>query len=272
MNKLIAELERLYFLAQPVGLAECLRGECCLELGLISPEGTVRTMGLTFSRAADWPSVSTLCQALQDELELPLPAVSVSAQAGFQLWFSLLEPLPVAQAAGFLEALRRQYLTAIPSHHLESFPGSDGVPDTVALVPAYYPARDKWSAFIDPSMGSMFVEESGLDMAPNMDRQADLLAGFRSIKADDFARAQAALLSMAEARAACLSAEKDAAESLLADRAVRPQAADRLSLGSGFQDPQSFLLAVMNDPAASAAHRIDAAKALLPYVARVDAA
>lgn len=272
MNKLIAELERLYFLAQPVGLAACLRGECHLELGLISPEGMVRTMGLTFCRAADWDSVASLCQALQDELELPLPAVSVSAQSGFQLWFSLLEPVSVARATGFLEALRSQYLAAIPSHHLEAFPGADGVPETLPVVPAYYPERDKWSAFIDPSMGSMFVEESGLDMAPNMDRQADLLAGFRSIKADDFARAQAALLSMAESRAARLSAENKAAESLLADRAVQPQAADRLSLGSGFQDPQIFLLAVMNDPAASAAHRIDAAKALLPYIARSDVA
>lgn len=272
MNKLIAELERLYFLARPVGLAECLRGECRFELGLISREGTLRTMGLTFCRAADWASVASLCQALQDELELPLPAVSVSAQAGFQLWFSLLEPVPVAQAAGFLEALRTHYLAAIPRHHLESFPDFDGEPDTVPVVPAFYPELDKWSAFIDPSMGSMFAEEAGLDMAPNMDRQADILAGFRSIKADDFARAQAALQVMAEARAAPLSTGSGAAGLPAVDRAASRQAADRLSLGGDFQNPQSFLLAVMNDPAASAAHRIEAAKALLPYIARADAA
>ncbi len=38
-----------------------------------------------------------------------------------------------------------------------------------------------------------------------------------------------------------------------------------LAVGGGFVDPKSFLLAVMNDPGATAEHRIEAAKALLPY-------
>ena len=40
-----------------------------------------------------------------------------------------------------------------------------------------------------------------------------------------------------------------------------------LAVGSGFVDPKSFLLAVMNDTSASARHRIAAAKALLPCFA-----
>ena len=38
-----------------------------------------------------------------------------------------------------------------------------------------------------------------------------------------------------------------------------------LDVGGGYVDPKSFLLAVMNDPGAAAEHRIEAAKALLPY-------
>ncbi len=38
-----------------------------------------------------------------------------------------------------------------------------------------------------------------------------------------------------------------------------------LNLAGAFTDPKTFLLAVMNDPAACVEHRIDAAKALLPY-------
>ena len=46
--------------------------------------------------------------------------------------------------------------------------------------------------------------------------------------------------------------------------AVRPEAPG-LTVGGGFVDPKSFLLAVMNDPGARADYRLDAAKALLPY-------
>lgn len=49
--------------------------------------------------------------------------------------------------------------------------------------------------------------------------------------------------------------------------AGRPRS--RLSVGGNFSDPKSFLLAVMNDPSASASQRIKAAKALLPYFEKV---
>ena len=102
---------------------------------------------------------------------------------------------------------------------------------------------------IDLIQGSMFIEEAGLDMAPNMDRQADLLATVVRIKAGDF-------------------------QHVLSGRAVEGSASAQsgveplLPLGNRFDDPQSFLLAVMNDPAARAEHRIAAAQALLPYFAK----
>ncbi len=48
---------------------------------------------------------------------------------------------------------------------------------------------------------------------------------------------------------------------------VAPRRRSALNVGSGYRDPQSFLLAVMNDESASARQRITAAKALLPYFA-----
>lgn len=48
-------------------------------------------------------------------------------------------------------------------------------------------------------MGSMFVDEPGLEMDPNWDRQADLLMGLESVKVGDFQRVQNLLLARDEA-------------------------------------------------------------------------
>jgi len=279
MRKLIAELQRLYFLpgqhwqsdagddsrsgaAIADALARSLDGEFAIELRQPVAAEQVRFMRLNFRKARDWEAVARVYQAVQDELDLPRPAVSVSAESGFHLWFSLLEPISVESARSFLEALRRRYLAEIPVAHIEFFPGDDSAAG-VTLVPALQSASGKWSAFIDPSMGSMFVEESGLDMAPNMERQADMLAALKSIKAEDFARAVELLLAPVAAEnsmPALAVCESDASP-------VQRQSADLLGVGSNFTDPAGFLLAVMNDATVSASHRIEAAKALLPYFA-----
>lgn len=279
MRKLIAELQRLYFLpdqhwqndagddsrsgaAIADALARSLDGEFAIELRQPVAEGQVRLMRLNFRKARDWEAVAQLYQAVQDELDLPRPAISVSAESGFHLWFSLAVPISVGSARSFLEALRRRYLAEIPVAHIEFFPGDDSAVG-VTLVPALQRASGKWSAFIDPSMGSMFVEESGLDMAPNMERQADMLAALKSIKAEDFARAVELLLAPVEVASpmpALACGESDASP-------VLRQSAGLLGVGSNFTDPAGFLLAVMNDATVSASHRIEAAKALLPYFA-----
>lgn len=283
MNKLIQELQRLYLLdgqawrAREAGTGDCpadlagsiltpeivarsLAGEAVIELELITPDNMVRAMVLEFASAADWEAVARLYQGIQEDLELPAPAVAVSGHSGFQLWLSLSERVPADQASLFLTALRDKYLIDMPLAKLGFHPDAGlvaGGSGLVALVPALHERTGQWSAFIDPSMGSMFVDESGLDMAPSPDRQADMLSGLESIKAADFQRVLASLQSVAE-----VAAERRK-EFAAASGGGRSRSG--LNVGNHYTDPKSFLLAVMNDASASAGQRIKAAKALLPY-------
>lgn len=269
MNRLIAELKRLYFLDHQPGyclgggadtrreaqidaetLARCLAGEAGVALELVGPEGDGRAMVVAFGKGSGWEAVARLYEGVQEDFDLPAPAISVSGGDGYQVWFSLAEPVAATEARAFLAGLRRRYLAELPAGQLSFHP--DGG-ETLALVPALQPETGKWSAFIDPSMGAMFGDEPWLEMAPNMDKQADLLAGFASIKPGEFRRT----LDMLGAEPA-------------PDKTPAPgdscgKAHARLGVGCDFTDPQSFLLAVMNDASASPRLRIEAAKALLPY-------
>lgn len=280
MKRLIGELQRLYFLpgqlgcAGPTGeagqaaantivtsemLVRSLAGESPASLELLDGSGMARLLLLDFRRAADWPAVDRLYQVLRDELDLPPPAVSVSGLAGYRLWFSLLEPVPQVQALAFLEALRQRYLSDLPPVCVESRPSGREL-GPVDLVPARHEESGKWSAFIDPSMGSMFIDEPGLEMVPNLERQADMLAPLLSIKSEDFTRALAFLQAPpAVALASSLPVEA------VAVAPPRGEPTCLLNVGGSFSDPRSFLLAVMNDQSAGADQRIEAAKALLPY-------
>ena len=287
MNKLITELQRLYFLpdqqwqsqtlderGELVFYAEgqltaeivavSLAGEKSIGLNLVSPDGMVRTMVVDFQRAGDWDQVAMLHQAVQDDLNFPAPAVSVSGQKGYGLWFSLAESVPAVQARAFLNALQRRYLANIPAPSLRLRPDA-GQPAAAAqtissLPPALHMATLKWSTFIDPTMGGMFVDGPWLEMAPNMDKQADMMMGLKSIKAADF---QEALIILQTRTATAANFDLPCVEPT-AETATRPRrGSTRLNVGNGFSDPQSFLLAVMNDPSASARQRIAAAKALL---------
>lgn len=287
MNKLLAELQRLYFLPGQQGSAQDSgdRGDptspaedlAPVALKLVSPDGMTRAMVVGFESARDWEPVATLCQGVQDDLDLPAPAVAVSGKGGYQVWFSLAEPVPADQARRFLKALRQKYLAELPGARLKLCPDAGESAATgpspveqslVERVPARHPATGKWSAFIDPTLGSMFMDEPGLDMAPNLDRQADLLAGFACTPAGDFRRVLTTLRPHGETDAG------PAAPSANLHREAAPpgpavvRARSTLTVGSNFSDPKSFLLAVMNDPAASARQRIKAAKALLPYFAK----
>lgn len=284
MNKLISELQRLYFLpgqqwhsqqlddsGKPACsvegtlttaiVASSLEGKQTIALQLVSADGMARAMVMSFKKPDDWDKVANLYQALQDELDLPAPAVSISGRKGYRLWFSLAEPVPVALTRGFLDALRRKYLAEITAVNFQLQPATGQA--ICKLAPALHAATGKWSAFIDPSMGAMFIAEPGLEMAPNMGRQADLLAGLKSIKAGDLQRALNVLQTAAEpAGSPDLTPAEGAAR--VPDTASGPPPA-RLNVGKDYSDPKSFLLAVMNDASASARQRIRAAKALLPY-------
>ena len=270
MNRLIAELQRLYLPSSLRGqvlttdtvagspgsgevtveeLARGLAGEATVLLDLAGPDGMTRSLVLNFARRSDWAHVAALYQALQDDLDLPAPAIAVAADNGYQMWLSLAEPVVLPLARQFLAALVNKYLADIPAANIVGVPAATA--GTVALVPSLNGANGKWSAFIDPSMGSMFAEESGLDMAPNLDRQAEMLAGLARIAPAQLQGALDFLLATPEQPAPTGSPPAEFTT--------------RLSLAGSFSDPQSFLLALMNDPAASLDQRIEAAKALLPY-------
>lgn len=235
MDRLGQELKRLNLLPEQRAAAHAPPGA--------GGASTTRAMLLGFTRAADWAYAAALLGEIQDALALPMPAVSISATGGYRLWFSLAEPITIEQACAFLSGLRRQYLGELPPGAVEFWPDAeagDARLDLTALPPAADAESGKWSAFIEPSLGGMFVEEPGLAMAPNNDRQADLLAGVASIQAGDFRRVLALLVS----DVGLVSPVPSPAEH--------------------FTDPVRFLLSVMNDPAVSVAYRIEAAKALLP--------
>ena len=117
MNRLQAEFHRLYLPPSPDG-----RSHDFGEPGLIGAEGRMRAMVLGLARPADWPELSALWRGVQADLELPAPAIAVNGVDGYQLWFSLSEPVPVAQAHAFLDALRQRYLGTIAPDRLAMRP------------------------------------------------------------------------------------------------------------------------------------------------------
>ena len=274
MNKFFSELERLYFLrdqhwlshgfdtgGEPVYVMEARLPADRVAIDLVSSEGMVRAMLINFEKASDWADVAHLYESIQSELGLPAPAISVSGNKGYGLWLSLSEPVPVAEASAFLKALSNKYLADIPVQNRVLLPGPDNSVAaglSVVLLPcARLKASEMWSAFIDPTLGSMFVDEPWLEMAPNVDRQASILGGLESIEAADFSRALGLLLTPVES-------ESSPAIPFAAPLDTKHSGkATTLNVGNHFTDPESFLLAVMNDASVSAKHRIQAAKALL---------
>ena len=271
MDNLIAQLRRLYFLDDQRCVLEaggegalsadvvvqCLADGPSVALDLVGADGRVRALVVAFESAADWPHVANLYQAVQDDLDLPAPALGVAGR--YLLWFSLARAVPAAQASAFLAALRSRYLADLPAKRVGLYP-AEAAPARVALTPGRNAMSGQWSAFIDPTLGSMFTDDPWLDMAPNPDKQAELLGALKSIAPAAFEAALGALQSAEPSDPAPL----DAAPAT--DR-VAPRSRSSLNVGSGYRDPQSFLLAVMNDTSASARQRIAAAKALLPYFA-----
>lgn len=245
MNRLQAEQRRLY-------LTQDATTE---EQGLIDAQGQVRAMVVDVAQQAGWVAVAALCQGIQDELDLPTPAIAVSGGAGFQVWLSLAEPVSVLQAHEFSAALCQRFLSTVPARHVQCLPVAEPSATPPARhanpVPALQGATGRWSAFVAPGLASMFADEPWLDVPPGIDAQAQLLCRLESISAADFARAKKEL-RLDDAKAAPALAATSAG-GLVAAIAAQTEA-----------DPRRFLLSVMNDPAVEMGLRIEAAKALLP--------
>ena len=174
------------------------------------------------------------------ELDLPLPAVSVEAGGGYRLWFALAEGIDPATCERFLGALQRHFLAEVPVDRIDLTP--------IGTLPIQL--GERWSAFIDPTLGSLFTDSDGLDFPPDPERQSALLATVDALSPAVLKHALAQL---------------DTAD---APTEPPPSASDTFPLGAAYTDPKAFLLAVMNDPRIAAAHRIAAAQALLPYCHR----
>ena len=203
MHKLISELARLYLAdgqqdtdGQPVTpevLARQVSGGQAVAANLVSETGQVRALVLEFGGKGGgdkhWSDLCAIANALQHELDLPAPAVSISGRTSFYLWLSLETPVPQAQAQQFLQLLRTVFLpastdilTAAPADFLES----------VELPPCLQPSG-KWAAFIHPGMGASFADEPGLDMPPPLQAQLGFVESLRSMTAAQFAKALALL-------------------------------------------------------------------------------
>ncbi|MFC0131367.1 hypothetical protein CR105_03225 [Massilia eurypsychrophila] len=186
MNKLIAELTRLYLspgaMSAPA-LEQQLRGQATHAISLTDGEGLARAMVIAFNKTdtegEHWALLCEVANALQAELGLPAPAVSISGADGYGLWLSLENAVPAAMVQQFLGLLRKAYF---PRMEL----GADAL---VELPPCLHQPSGKWAAFINPGLGASFADEAGLEMAPPFAGQAALLESVQSISAAQFQRA-----------------------------------------------------------------------------------
>jgi hypothetical protein len=188
MDKLIDALTRLYLAPEAVtreALAQHLQGKTTLAIQLTTADKLTRALAIPFRKLAfaaegrHWTRLCEVANAIQGELGLPAPAVSIDGASAYYLWLSLETPVPTARAQDFLAALRQAYFPEI-----ELAPDAATAP--VYLPPCLNPRSGKWSAFIHPGMGASFADESGLEMAPPVAGQVAFLEGLDSIGAAQF--------------------------------------------------------------------------------------
>lgn len=309
MNRLQSEWQRLYLAHSPESTPQASStdspasaptqptpGDAMTEAaadsppGLVTPDGQVRALVLELGRPADWDALLAVWQGVQADLALPAPAIAVSGTDAYQLWFSVAQAVPVAQAVAFLEGLRQRHLAGVAPHRIGMLPAPVPVPAPVPAasappaprslppalrVPAQQP-NGHWSAFVTADLARIFADEPWLDLPPNELAQADLLSRMVSIPMDDFERACAQLRPSPPAPAPAAHTPTPDLHLQAAETAQAP-AAPHGSSATGFThstapttaggpwtDPRDFLLHVMNDASVDLRLRMEAAKALLP--------
>lgn len=234
MNRLSTELQRLFELP---------------EGGLGPHQGRVRCLWIELGRPADWALLRAVWSAVQTELDLPAPAIAVSGDGALQLWLALAEPVAVAEAAAFVEALCRTHLPGMAGlrpGRLRCWPDAAGSTPAPARVPAQVVTgqEPRWSAFVTPDLPAVFGEDAWLDLPPGDDAQADLLSRMALVAPAAWAGAKARLLPRP-----------------ISDRPAPITTTTTTTQGT--PTPAAFLRSVMNDPQAPLALRVEAARALL---------
>lgn len=308
MNRLQSEWQRLYLAHSPESTPSTQTpptpdGAIAIPAAgnapaLVTPDGRVRALVLELGRPADWDALLAVWQGVQADLALPAPAIAVSGTDAYQLWFSVAQAVPVAQAAAFLEGLRQRHLADVAPHRIGMLPAPVPVPASVPAanappaprslppalrVPVQQP-NGHWSAFVTADLARIFADEPWLDLPPNELAQADLLSRMVSIPLADFERACAQLRpsppepASAPAPAAHTPTpylHPQAAETAQAPAAPHGSSATGFThstapttAGGPWTDPRDFLLHVMNDASVDLRLRMEAAKALLPPITR----
>lgn len=183
MHELISQLFRLYLplnTAPPQGLEQHLDGRATRVFDL-AQDGAVRAIVLPFDGRAHgggtaaWERLCEVANVLQGELGLPAPAVSIDGATGYRLWLSMAQPVAVATAQRFVDALRAACCPEVV------LPAA-GALAPVELPPCRNGATGKWAAFVHPGMGASFADEPALDMMPPAAAQAAFLQGLESIE------------------------------------------------------------------------------------------
>ncbi len=255
MNRLQIELDRLY-LPRPLDRVEA----DVHSAALIDTLDNVRAMVMELTRPANWEALSKVWHGVQVELEIPAPAIAVSGIDGLQLWFSLAEPVSIAQAHAFLEGLRQRYLSDIESSRVRLMPAAHASKLRQDLhaprVPAQQTNSENWSAFLAPDLVPIFAESPWLDIPPNEEGQATLLRSIEVMTLPAFEAARAKLGTTPQTRISTVAAAASVGE---------PSAQVRPTVAPASADPAQFLLRVMNDDTVALALRIEAAKVLLQH-------
>ena len=253
MTRLQSELDRLY-LARPSAHSAA----AALQSPLIDPSGRVRALVMAVTLPLSWKVLSKAWHGVQTELDLPAPAIAVDGTDGFQLWFSLAEPIAASDAHTFLDALRARFLPDTDTRRVRLLPAADAVAAQPAghaqCVPALQAATGNWSAFVAADLAPIFEDTPWLDIPPSEEGQATLLHGLLSITP---AALDEALRRLGPRMPAVPVA-------LVAAVPVAPSGAEQPPVAStACADAERFLRQVVNDESVSLALRIEAAKALL---------
>lgn len=221
--------------------------------GLTGRDGEVRALVLALGKPADWATLAPLWQGVQVDLGWPAPAIAVNGVDAFELWFSLADPLPRAEADELLAKLQRRYLADVRPGRVRGWPSTGTVAEPPACPP-FAAGPERWAAFVTPDLPAVFGDDPALDFEPGADAQAELLARHRPISVDELRTARAVLAPTDQRAPAPAPASSGIAST---HPLVTAPAIGR------HQDPHAFLSAVMNDTTVPLALRIEAAKGLL---------
>ena len=196
---------------------------------------------------------------MQAEWRWPEPAIAVNGSDAFELWFSLAEPLPRAEAVELLDQLRRRYLDGVRPERLRVWPVAGNVESEAPACPPFSAGPERWAAFVTPDLPAVFGDDPALDFEPGADAQAELLARLRPVSAAELRRA---LPSLGETGQPAV-ASHEAAASPTPKQPTPPLISSVTAAIGPCNDPYAFLTAVMNDTTVPLALRIEAAKGLL---------